>query len=120
MSPRVATGQNAVPDDAPPPVGSKGKCVVAVLLLIIAIGVGALIYLKKNATGTVLPPILNLETGQMLLVPGGPFRQGNESTAVTVPAFYIDKSEVTNAAYEKFCTATNRPLPEGFASAHPD
>lgn len=121
MSPRVPTGENAVPlGTEPAPAGSKGKYVVAALLVIIAIGVGALMYLKKNATGTVLPPILNMPTGQMLLVPGGPFKRGNENKDEVVPAFYIDKSEVTNGAYEKFCMATNRPLPAKFPTDHPE
>jgi serine/threonine-protein kinase len=118
-SPRVPTSQNAIPDELAP-AGSKGKYVVAVVLLIIAIGVGALVYLKKNATGTTLPPILNLETGQMVLVPGGPFKQGNENKDVSVPAFYIDKTEVTNEAYQKFCSATKRPLPANFPVDHPE
>ena len=41
-------------------------------MVLIAIGVGALVYLKKNATGTVLPPLLNLETGQTLWYPADP------------------------------------------------
>ena len=40
--------------------------------------VGALLYIKSQKTHTVLPPMLNTETGQMVLVPGGPFQQGNE------------------------------------------
>jgi formylglycine-generating enzyme required for sulfatase activity len=118
LSPRTSTAENLVAAEGAK--GSKGKYVVAVLLVIIAIGVGVLMYLKKSATGTVLPPILHLETGQMVLVPGGPFRQGKESKETVVPAFYIDKTEVTNAMYEKFCVATSRPLPDKFGSDHPD
>ena len=120
VSPRVATGENQIPNAAPPPTGSKGKLVVAALLVLIATGVGALVYLKKNATGTVLPPMLNLETGQMVLVPGGPFKGGNDNREANVPAFYIDKTEVTNAVYRKFCEATNRPLPQGFPTDQPE
>src|SRR4051794_9189187 len=64
--------------------------------------------------------MLNTETGQMVLVPGGPFQQGNEKKTQTVAAFYIDKTEVSNALYERFCTATNRPLPAGFPKDRPD
>jgi serine/threonine-protein kinase len=56
----------------------------------------------------------------MVLVPGGPFKQGNENRDVSVPAFYIDKTEVTNAIYQKFCQATNRPLPANFPADHPE
>ena len=61
-----------------------------------------------------LLPVLTTDTGEMALVPGGPFRQGMDKKQVTVPPFYIDRTEVTNESYQKFCTATNRPLPDGF------
>jgi serine/threonine-protein kinase len=94
--------------------------VVGVVVLMIAAMVGALLYIKSQKTATVLPPILNTETGQMVLVPGGPFQQGNEKKQLVVPAFYIDKTEVPNAMYEKFCAATNRPLPPKFPKDRPD
>jgi formylglycine-generating enzyme required for sulfatase activity len=31
--------------------------------------------------------------------------------AVTLPAFLMDKTEVTNAAYKKYCDATGYPAP---------
>jgi serine/threonine-protein kinase len=55
----------------------------------------------------------------MALVPGGPFLQGVNKKQVTVPPFYIDRTEVTNEAYGKFCAATNRPLPDGFPQDRP-
>ena len=90
------------------------------VVLAIAAIVGALVYIKSQKTATVLPPILNTETGQMVLVPGGPFQQGNEKKQTVVPAFYIDKTEVSNSTYEKFCAATNRPLPPKFPKDRPD
>jgi len=56
----------------------------------------------------------------MVLVPGGPFLSGAEKTRVTLPAFYIDKTEVTNQAYARYCADRNRPLPELFLKDHPD
>jgi eukaryotic-like serine/threonine-protein kinase len=117
LSPRATT---MVPVQESAPKGSKGKYVVAVLLLLVAIGVGTLVYLKKNTTQTVLPPILNLPTGQMMLVPGGPFKKGNDNVDASVPAFYIDKTEVTNETYRKFCEETKRPLPQNFPADQPD
>lgn len=65
----------------------------------------------------------------MVLVPAGTFVMGTNHSdrtgdnvprtyddarpehAVSLPAFYIDKTEVTNAAYAQFCKATHYPVP---------
>jgi iron(II)-dependent oxidoreductase len=58
-------------------------------------------------------------TGAMVLIPAGEFLMGDDKHSgdekpahtVNLPAFYIDKFEVTNAQYKKFCTETGRPTP---------
>ena len=58
-------------------------------------------------------------TGFMELVPGGAFIMGDNKHRpdegpeheVTVPSFYIDKFEVTNEQYKKFCDETQRSYP---------
>lgn len=69
-----------------------------------------------------LPPSVNYK-GEMVLVPAGEFTMGSDTGGdeskpahkVTLPAYYIDKYEVTNAQYKEFCTATNRtPPPDPF------
>ena len=54
----------------------------------------------------------------MVLIPAGTFVMGTEGTgdnspphAVRLDAFYVDRYEVTNAEYERFCRATGRDLP---------
>ncbi len=57
--------------------------------------------------------------GAMVLVSAGEFTMGSDTDAdeskpahkVTLPAFYIDKTEVTNAEYKKFCDATGKTPP---------
>lgn len=57
--------------------------------------------------------------GQMVAVPGGVFDMGDDNHEaderplhkVDVPSFYIDKYEVTNAQYKKFCDDTKRAYP---------
>ncbi|HMF57215.1 MAG TPA: SUMF1/EgtB/PvdO family nonheme iron enzyme [Pyrinomonadaceae bacterium] len=57
--------------------------------------------------------------GTMLLVAAGEFVMGDdnhqpdESPAhkLSLPDFYIDRTEVTNEQYKKFCDATHRPYP---------
>lgn len=58
-------------------------------------------------------------TGPMVLIPAGEFIMGDDAHnadekpahKVTLPDFYIDKFEVTNEQYKKFCDATKRPYP---------
>lgn len=66
--------------------------------------------------------------GAMVLVPAGEFvmgsddREPNERPAhtVTLPGFYIDRHEVTNAQFKKFCEATGRTPPLNPFWAPPD
>ena len=58
-------------------------------------------------------------TGEVVLVPGGEFPMGSDSEGdhspvhkVHVDSFYMDKYEVTNAQYLRFCEATGHRLPE--------
>jgi serine/threonine-protein kinase len=56
----------------------------------------------------------------MVLVPEGDFEFGEKKAKAHLPAFYIDKTEVSNAAYAAFCSATGRPLPKGFPQDKPN
>lgn len=87
-----------------------------------------------SSAGT--PPSLPAEidyNGPMLLVGAGEFTMGDNNHKpdekpahkVTLPDFYIDKFEVTNEQYKKFCDATKEPYPtdpwwdDQYFSAHP-
>jgi formylglycine-generating enzyme required for sulfatase activity len=67
---------------------------------------------------TPLPATVNYK-GEMVLVAAGEFTMGSETGPdeskpahkVDVPAFYIDKTEVTNAQYKAFCDATGTKPP---------
>jgi serine/threonine protein kinase len=94
---------------------------VAVLLIVIS---GLFFYLRPRA----LAPVLNDPNGSMLLVPAGTFVFGENASdsphqrqSVDLPAFYIDRTEVSNAEYTRFVEATHRKfLNAAYAADHPD
>jgi len=65
---------------------------------------------------------LGKSANKMVLIPGGEFIMGTNDRLpdespeyhVTLPAYYIDKYEVTNLQYKQFIDATNRKSPEHF------
>lgn len=66
------------------------------------------------------PASIETSTGKMVLVAAGPFLAGQEKRQETLPAFYIDRTEVTNAQYARFCEAKQHPLPKDFDAGHLD
>ena len=62
----------------------------------------------------------------MVLIPAGKFIRGTNNRmpdegpqyTMDLPAFYIDKYEVTNLQYQKFIEASGRPAPKHFINGH--
>ncbi len=127
----------------------KGKfrikaVVVVPVIAILALACCALyLYLHKTASKPAQTvPVAKAETaatpvtvrrdrfkGIMLLVPAGDFIFGNstdplspnEKQTVNLPAFYIDRTEVSNASYKIFCDETGHKPPAGAdLTTHPD
>ena len=88
-----------------------------VLLFVLGLGLGLYFALKPKQ----LAPFIDAKSGRMMLVPAGTFLAGEKKQpSAPIPAFYIDRTEVTNAAYKLFCDATSRPLPDGFPAGKPN
>jgi formylglycine-generating enzyme required for sulfatase activity len=102
--------------EAAPPPPRPAWVIPAIVAAVLAVGAGGYFVSRPKP----LPPALSLPSGDMVLVPAGPFQYGEKKASVTLPAFYVDKTEVTNKAYAAFCNETKRPLPEGFAQDKPD
>ena len=99
--------------------------VPGILVLIVAIGAGLYFATRPGAPKQVeAPPTLAkpiaAKGGDMVLVEAGGFLIGETKQPDTLPAFYIDKTEVSNAAYAQFCQETKHALPEAFAADKPD
>ncbi|MGA2328092.1 MAG: bifunctional serine/threonine-protein kinase/formylglycine-generating enzyme family protein [Bryobacteraceae bacterium] len=124
-APAPTPGRITVPAPTPGPTPAqpprpKALPVLISLAVAGAIMLAAAAWLHFGPPGAQrLPTLLSTPTGEMVLVPEGPFLSGPEKTQLTLPGFYIDKTEVTNAAYARFCTDKSRPLPELFLKDHP-
>jgi serine/threonine-protein kinase len=110
----------AAPDEAPIEPRSKvwiGVSISVVILALIAVG---LVFWRRPAPPVAesiqkLAPTYSDVHGQMVLVPAGKFLFGSvadgSSKQVDLPAYYIDRTEVSNAEYRRFCEATGHTLP---------
>ena len=95
------------------------------LVLLVAGGLYFMLRSHSSPAGAVvetieLPKTISTPTGEMVLVPAGEFEFGEKRERASLSAFYIDKTEVTNAAFAAFCEATNRPLGKDFPRNRPD
>lgn len=92
------------------------------------LGAAAMIAIAATASFAwikweVPPParqVVEHDAGDMVLVPGGTFLFGKHKQPVTLPAFLIDLTEVSNEDYERFCRTTGRALPPGFLIDRPE
>jgi len=126
----MAAGQStldAVSEEAP---SIRPWLIPVVVLALVAVLVIAYFALRPAGTAPVAisapPPKVELAktladpAGDMVLIPAGAFLFGENKQSTTLPAFYVDKTEVTVDAYSKYCAATGRPMPSGAAIDHPD
>jgi serine/threonine-protein kinase len=118
---------------APPPAVSKPWLVpaIAVAAVIVLIGVYFVVRAvrapvngppskSESAPKANLKPTIQTSTGNMVLVPEGPFLFGQDKQSVTLPAFYIDKTEVPYEAYARFCAEKGLPIPPGAEGERPE
>lgn len=56
------------------------------------------------------PPRIADEHGEMILIPAGKFLFGRSNVEMELPAFYMDKTEVSVGQFNRFLQAMGRPL----------
>jgi len=66
------------------------------------------------------PRSLRFPSGDMVLVDAGEAKLGEMLHPANLADFYIDKTEVTNSAYLRFCRETGHPMPRGANTAPPE
>jgi formylglycine-generating enzyme required for sulfatase activity len=107
----------------PARAGSPVKWIVtAVLAAVILAGAGWHFRPRPKAApaAPVLAATMVTPSGAMVLVPAGNFLFGEARDPIWLPAFYIDRTEVTNAAYAAFCKAAAHDPPPDFPPDKPD
>jgi len=109
----------AVVPRAPAPAPRRTRRTgVAVAAAAAVLAIAVILYLQFRPAA--LPATLETPTGEMALVPAGLFLSGQLKSRTEIPAFYIDRTEVSNRIYAQFCEAKGRPLPERFPQDHPN
>ena len=99
---------------ARPTAGVRGKlvalAVISILTVVVVLTV-ALLFTRPK-------PTIADARGTMLLVPGGSFIFGDNSPdspnprqTLSLRSYYVDRTEVSNAEYKKFCDATGHAPP---------
>ncbi len=91
---------------------------------------GGLVARRAFHTSRAIPPeppkpvrparSLDLPGGVMVLADGGPAELGRDAKPQPVAAFYIDRTEVSNAAYLRFCREKGAPIPATAETDPPD
>src|SRR5262249_6833549 len=114
---------------APPPAAAARPAwmLPAAVAAVVVLGVGLYIAIRPKEkpvapttpTAPELAKSISTPTGEMVLVPAGDFLFGKNKETASLPPFYIDKTEVTNDAYARFCNQTKHPLPAKFAADQP-
>ncbi len=96
----------------------SGKPIVVGLAAIVLGVLAAVVWNSPLKKPPKIPETVMTDSGPMMLVAAGRFLYAEDKRATIVPAFYIDRTEVTNQSYGKFCKATGRALPRGFPADH--
>ncbi|MDE3168032.1 MAG: protein kinase [Acidobacteriota bacterium] len=100
--------------------GRRSRTLPWLIAALVVVGVAAGVYFTtrpKGATaaGSVAAKAkgVAVTADGMVLIPAGPFLFGKDKQTVNLRAYYIDRTEVSNADYARFCRAKGRGEPLG-------
>ncbi|MEO8593404.1 MAG: bifunctional serine/threonine-protein kinase/formylglycine-generating enzyme family protein [Candidatus Solibacter sp.] len=114
-----------LPAAVPAPDSDRPVWLIPGIVFMFLSVVAGLYFVAKQKTGSIPPPdalpkTIATSTGPMVLVAAGEFGYGADKQRISLPAYYIDQTEVTNAEYAKFCQATGHQLPDHFLIDKPN
>ena len=139
VAPRPMPPASSLPSPAKPAKSSLPVMLIAAVVAVVLIGGGIGTFLMMR--GGSAPPVVN-ENGSetpidkpappqtrpgLVEIPGGTFQMGRAGGlpqeapphSVTVAAFSMDKTEVTNAEYQQFVTEAGYPAPSIWSGGKP-
>ena len=123
ISAQTSSSQEEATVDNSSRLRTWGVIVAGITSIIMVVGVVVLVLMMVNRRPK---PTFVDSHGRMMLVPAGKFVFGrsspdspNPQQELSLPAFYVDETEVSNREYGLFCQATGHALPvnEGLISA---
>jgi serine/threonine-protein kinase len=98
------------------PAGQPAWLIPVLIVVVLALAGGLYLVMKPKK----LAETITTNSGEMVLVPAGHFKYGEKKEDATLPAYYIDKTEVTNRAYAAFAKTTGYALPSDFPAEKPN
>jgi serine/threonine-protein kinase len=109
--------QSVLPATTPLPVNSPtrpSKWIWIVVALVLLVGAGWWMRRGKpiEKVAAPVPEIVPPAISGMIYIPAGSFLAGERKEPASLPAFYIDETEVSNADFAEFCRATRCIAPE--------
>jgi formylglycine-generating enzyme required for sulfatase activity len=121
----VASKTIPFPMSAPPPAPPKPSRSMAIwavpVVLFAIIGAGAAWWFTRSKppqktpeareVATKAPEVQPPNIPGMIYIPAGNFLSGEHNTPASLPAFYIDETEVSNADFTEFCKVTGCKAP---------
>ena len=109
-----------IPQLPEPPPGRPAWLLPVLALVVLGLAAGVYLAMRpKLPVEKKLAEEITARSGAMELVPAGVFLYGKDKETSSVPAFYIDKTEVTNQAYAVFSKETGHALPADFPADKP-
>jgi formylglycine-generating enzyme required for sulfatase activity len=110
-----------LPSSVPPKSGRSIAIWALPAVLLVIIGAGGVWWATRSRIPE-KPPATQVHAVQakevqaapiqgMIYIPAGTFLSGENNTPVSLPAFYIDETEVSNADFAEFCHATGCGAP---------
>jgi serine/threonine-protein kinase len=122
---RARLSTSAMPVAVARPVGAGTKsltmpALIGALVIALLAVAGGIWYVLRSESKPAIEATIQATGGEMELVPAGAFLSGANRQSVPLPAFYIDRTEVTNRAYAEYAKATGVALPAGFPASKPE